>query len=235
MHILTARLFALALLLIGTVASAQAPAPWVAGKHYFVLQGPQQITVAPGKIEVTEAFSYGCPACNSFYPSMERLKNSLPANAEVTFLHASFNTSEQWPMFQRAFYTAQVLQLVDKTHQEMFKAVWKTGELALIDKKTNRLKKPAPTLEDAARFYNRVTGVDAAKFMSVSKGFAVDGKVRRAEKLLRDYGVDSTPTIIVNGRYRLTPITAGGEEQLIQLVNWLVAKETLQRSAAAGR
>ena len=234
MHTLTARLLALALLLIGTVATAQtpAPAPWVAGKHYFLVQGPQQISVPPGKIEVTEAFSYGCPACDSFYPIMERIKGSLPANAEVVYLHAAFRSDEQWPMFQRAFYTAQVLKLVDKTHQEMFKAVWKSGELGLIDKKNNRPKKP--TIEDAARFYNRVTGIDTAKFLSASKGFAVETKIRRAEKLVRDYGVDSTPTIIVNGRYRLTYTSAGGEEQLIQLINWLVAKESLQRSAAAG-
>ena len=237
MHTLTARLLALALLMVVSVAGAQAPAPapWVAGKHYFLVQGPQQISVAPGKVEVTEAFSYGCPACDSFYPVMERLNASLPSNAEVVYLHASFNTSEQWPMFQRAFYTAQVLKVADKAHKEMFTAIWKTGELAVIDKKTNRLKKPAPTIEDAARFYNRVTGVDTAKFLAASKGFAVDGKVRRAEKLIRDYAVDSTPTIIVNGRYRLTYTSAGSEEQLIQLVNWLVAKETMQRSAAAGR
>jgi thiol:disulfide interchange protein DsbA len=226
----------LALLMFATTAGAQqAPAPWAVGKHYFLVQGPQQISVAPGKIEVTEAFSYGCPACDSFYPVMERLKGSLPANAEVVYLHASFNTAEQWPMFQRAFYTAQVLKVADKAHKDMFAAIWKSGELSVIDKKTNRLKKPAPTIEDAARFYNRVTGTDTAKFLSVAKGFAVDGKVRRAEKLMRDYGVDSTPTIIVNGRYRVTASSAGGEEQLIQLVNWLVAKETLQRSANTGR
>ncbi len=234
MHKLTARLLGLALLMIGMAAGAQTQAPpWVVGKHYFLVQGPQQISVAPGKVEVTEAFSYACPACNSFLPIMERVRSSLPANAEMVYLPASFRSDEQWPMFQRAFYTAQVLKLADKTHEAMFAAIWKSGELAIVDKKTNQLKKPPPTLEDAARFYNRVAGVDIKKFLSVAKGFSVDSKVRRADKLIRDYGVDSTPTLIVNGRYRLTYTSAGGsDEQLIQLVNWLVAKETLQRSAA---
>jgi len=227
---LAAALLPAALLMIGTVANAQAPAEWVAGKHYFLVSGPQQVSVAPGKIEVTEAFSYGCPACNSFYPLMERLKATLPTNAEVVYLHASFNTAELWPMFQRAFYTAQVLKVADQAHQAMFQSIWKGGELALRDAKTGKPKKP--TLETAAAFYKRVAGVDPAKFLSVSKGFSVEGKIRRAEKLLRDYGVDSTPTMIVNGRYRLTITSAGGEQQLIQLVNWLVAKESLQRSAA---
>jgi thiol:disulfide interchange protein DsbA len=182
---------------------------------------------------VTEAFSFGCSACNSFYPVMERLKASLPTNAEVVYLHASFRSDEQWPIFQRAFYTAQVLKLAEQTHKAMFDAIWKGGELALRDPKTSKPRKP--TIDDAARFYNRVAGVDVQKFLAVAKGFTVEGKVRRADKLMRDYGVDSTPTIIVNGRYRLTAQSAGGEQELIQLVNWLVAKESLQRSASINR
>lgn len=235
MHTIAVRLLALALLMMGATAGAQTPTAWVAGKHYFPVQGPQQVSVAPGKIEVTEAFSYACPACNQFYSTMEQLRKSLPANAEVVYLPASFRADENWPMFQRAFYTAQVLKLVDKTHEEMFKAIWTTGELGIIDQKTRRPKKSMPTIEDAARFYNRITGVDTAKFLSAAKGFSVEGKVLRANKLVRDYGVESTPTIIVNGRYRLTVGSAGGVPQMIELVNWLVAKETLQRSANVSR
>jgi protein dithiol oxidoreductase (disulfide-forming) len=224
----------LAVLLMAATSSAQAPQQWIAGKHYFLVNGPQQVSVAPGKIEVTEVFSYGCSACNFFYPLMERIKASLPSNAEVTYLHASFNAAEQWPMFQRAFITAQVLKVADQSHKAMFDSIWKGGELALRDGK-GVPKKPAPTIETAAGFYKRVAGVDSAKFLSVAKGFAVEGKVRRAEKLIRDYGADSTPTMVVNGRYRLTATSAGGEQELIELINWLVAKESMQRSANAGR
>jgi thiol:disulfide interchange protein DsbA len=40
------------------------------------------------------------------------------------------------------------------------------------------------------------------------------------------YKVDRTPTIIVNGKYRLHVESAGGTDQLIDLVKYLVAKET---------
>ena len=56
---------ALALLLISMFAAtghaADVPAPWEAGKHYFIIDPPQQHD-SGGKIEVTEVFSYGCPA-----------------------------------------------------------------------------------------------------------------------------------------------------------------------------
>ena len=40
------------------------------------------------------------------------------------------------------------------------------------------------------------------------------------------YGIDRTPTIIVNGKYRLYVQSAGGPDEVIELVKWLVAKES---------
>jgi len=54
----------------------------------------------------------------------------------------------------------------------------------------------------------------------------VDLKVRTDEDLITGYKVDRTPTIIVNGKYRLHVESAGGTDQLIDLVKYLVAKET---------
>jgi len=199
---------------------------WTEGKHYFLVNPPKIPAVAPGKVEVTEVFSYGCPACNLFVPVAHKLQQSLPANALLTYLPASFNPSEDWPMFQLAFCTAQALGLADQTHDAMFDAVWKTGELAVSDPATQRIKGHLPTIEDAARFYNRRTGVPIDKFLSTAKSFAVDVKVRSAEDAIQAYRVDRTPTIIVNGKYRLHVESAGGTDQLVELVNWLVAKET---------
>jgi thiol:disulfide interchange protein DsbA len=96
----------------------------------------------------------------------------------------------------------------------------------VVNPKTERLIQPAPTIQDAARFYARLTGVSAAKFIAASNSFGVVTKMHEADQYIEDCGVDQTPTIIVNGKYRLTPITAGGNDQLIELVKYLVAKES---------
>jgi thiol:disulfide interchange protein DsbA len=207
-------------------ASSREATNWTEGKHYFLVNPARVPSVAPGKVEVTEVFSYGCPACNIFVPVMHKLKQTLPANAVLTYLPASFNPSEDWPMFQLAFCTAQALGVAEQTNDAMFDAVWKTGELAVIDPVTQRIKSHLPTLEDAARFYNRVAGVPIDKFLSTAKSFAVDTKVRSAEDAIQAYRVDRTPTIIVNGKYRLHAESAGGNDELIELVKWLVVKET---------
>jgi protein dithiol oxidoreductase (disulfide-forming) len=217
---------ALALILASGAGTVRADTTWVPGVNYFLIEPARPTSVPPGKVEVTEVFSYGCPACNAFVAIMRQLKQSLPANAVVDFVPAAFQTSEDWPMFQQAYITAQALGVADKAHEAMFDAVWKTGELAIIDPNTQALKSPPPSIEDAARFYARQTGVPAATFMNMAKSMPVDMKIKGDNDLMIQYRIDRTPTIIVNGKYRLHTESAGGSDKLIELVNYLVAKET---------
>jgi thiol:disulfide interchange protein DsbA len=205
---------------------------WKEGTHYFAVKPPQPTNVPAGKIEVMEVFSYGCPACNAFLPVMNQLKAALPPNAQIVYLPASFVPAEDWPMFQRAYFAAQALGIADRTHDAMFNAIWNTGELAVSDPNTHQLKKPLPSIEDAARFYSRVAGVKVADFLAAAKSFGVDTKMRMADEQIGRAQALSTPTIIVNGKYRLQANTAGGYTQLIELVKYLVAKETPTRTAA---
>ncbi len=221
------RLF-VALLVSSAVAPwASAQTQWVEGRNYFVLQPAQPTSAGPGKIEVTEVFSYACPACNAFHTLMDQLQSSLPPNVVVNFVPASFSPAEDWPMFQRAYYTAQVLGLVNRrTSDAMYDAVWKTGELATMVSGPNgeRLKVPAPTISDAAQFYAHQAGVDPKSFVQAANSFGVDSKMRQADQYAKDCGVDQTPTIIVNGMYRITGPSAGGYPQLVEITKYLVSK-----------
>lgn len=216
-------------LMLMAAASVHAADAWKLGQHYVELKPAKPTNVAPGKIEVLEVFSYGCPYCYQLYPFVDQLKASLPKSAEVCYLPASFIPAESWPLFQRAYYTADALGLVDKTHGAMFDAIWKTGELAIVDFRTNRLKRPAPTIEDAAAFYSRVAKVKPSDFLAAAKSFSVTAKMQRADYLVKSYPVDETPTFIINGKYKLTPTTAGGFDKVIELVKFLVAKESAIR------
>jgi protein dithiol oxidoreductase (disulfide-forming) len=205
---------------------ARAATAWTEGVNYFLVVPARPTSVAPGKVEVTEVFSYACPACNIFQPTMHKLKQSLPPNAILDYLPAAFNPSEDWPMFQQAYLTAQVLGIEAQSHDAMFDAVWKGGDLSITDPSTRGLKSRMPTIEDAAKFYSQRSGVPVDKFLAAAKSFSVDLKVRSADDLIAAYRVDRTPTIIVNGKYRLHVESAGDPDKLIELVKFLVAKET---------
>jgi len=222
----SASLLAGVLLMLGSVTQA---ATWVAGKQYSVLPQAQRTSVPAGKIEVMEVFSYGCPHCNQFQVILKKLKASLPANTQIVYLPASWNTAENWPTFQRAFLTAQALGVAEKAHEAVFDAIWRTGELGITEPSTGRIKSQLPTIEDMARFYQRVTGVKAADFVAASKSFGVDLKVRQADAQIKAMQVPSTPTLVVNGKYRVNNENLGSNDEMIELVKYLVA---LENSAA---
>jgi thiol:disulfide interchange protein DsbA len=221
-------------LVLGLATAANA-APYEAGKQYDVIPQAQRTNVAPGKVEVMEVFSYGCPACDHFQPTMKKLKAALPANAQLVYLPASWNAAENWPTFQRAFLTAKSLGVAEKAHDQMFDAIWNEGgELRILEGGANGpLKKNLPTIEDIARFYQKVTGAKAADFVAASKSFSVDLKIRQADAQIIAMKVIQTPTLVVNGKYRLNNQYMNTPEDVIGLVKFLVAKEAGSAPAAA--
>ncbi len=210
-----------------TLGHAQAPASetFTEGKNYFLIEPAQPGTV-DGKVEVVEIFSYACPACNAFQPTIKKLRAALPANAVMTYLPASFRPDEDWPVFQRAYYAAQALGIADKVHDALFDAVWKDdGTLRITDARTHPPLKPMPSIEDVAKFFAG-HGVSVDDAIGTANSFAVNAKMKRADALLKAYGVDSTPTLVVAGKYRVTARSAGDLDKLVPLVNYLVAKES---------
>ncbi len=213
------------LVALALTSIAHAATTPIEGVNYFLVSPAQPTSVPPGKIEVAEFFSYACPFCYQFNPLVRQLKASLPSNAQMVFIPASFNPSEDWPTFQRATCAAQILGILDKTHDQVFDAVWKTGELAVADPNTHRIKNPLPSIEDVAKYYNHISGVPVQKFLETSTSFAVDTAMRRDDSLVVAYHVDSTPTLIVNGKYRITGPAAGGMTGMIEVAKFLVDKE----------
>jgi thiol:disulfide interchange protein DsbA len=222
-----ARLALFSLIAVFSAVNAEAtPARWVEGTNYIVLDAVQHTNVPAGKVEVMEVFSYGCIYCNQFQPVMEKLRQKLPANAQIVYLPASFSKAEDWPVFQRGYFAAQALGVAQRAHQGMFDAVWKTGELAVIDSDTNRLKQPQPSLDDVARCYGHLTGVKPEVFLAAAQSFAVDTKMRAADAQVTAMQIPGTPCLVVNGKYRVVMDSVGTPDEIIAIVNFLVARES---------
>jgi thiol:disulfide interchange protein DsbA len=219
---LSVLLFGLAFAALGHAADDA----FVAGTNYFPVE-PAQPTSSGDKNEIVEVFSYACPACNAFQSTMQKVKAALPPNTDLVYLPASFRPDEDWPTFQRAFYAAQALGLVDKSHDAIFDAVWKDdGTLRISDATTHRPIKPMPTIENIGTFFAAKFGVKAEDFVATANSFAVNAKMKRADAQLKAYGVDSTPTLIVNGKYRFTATSAGSLDKVIPLIKFLIAKDS---------
>ncbi len=218
--------------LLVAAGAAQAEPVWTEGAQYFLVDPPQPTSVAGGKVELVEVFSYACPACNHFNPVIDQLKAALPTGVQWRFLPAAWHPEEDWKVFQRAYFAASALGIADRLHDRIYDAVWKSGELATMDAGGMRLKSPLPSLADVARYYEQAAKLKPGAFLDAAHSFSVDAKMREADAQIIAYRADSTPTLIINGKYRLTPVSAGSGEQFIALAKWLVAKESNGRKPA---
>ncbi len=198
--------------------AATAPVAAEAGKTYFPID-PAEPTASGDKVEVLEVFSYACIHCAHFQPYADEIKSKLPDYAQFSYMPAIFN--EQWEAFARAFYTAQSLGLLATTHQALFDAV-------------HRDHRPIRSFDDIVAFYGE-HGADVEKFKQVAASFEIESKLARSRSLVPKYGVDGTPTIIIDGKYRITAGSAGGYPQLVTLVDTLVKKAHAERLAAKGK
>jgi len=223
-------------LLLATVAGlafAQTPQQWTEGKQYFAIPNPQP-TNQPDKVVVTEVFSFGCPACNEFEPYLDKLRAELPSGAVLEFVPASWHPNEDWQVFQRAYFTAKALGVdTPASHDAMFKAIWgPNGPLQTYDQTTQRPKDEAnlPKIEDVAKFYAKF-GARPDEFVATANSFSVNLEMKRADQQVMAWGADSTPTIVIDGKWRLTPTSAQGGQQAVDLTLYLVNKELAAKKA----
>ena len=196
-------------------ASNPAQAPRL-GVDYEVMPIPQP-TYGQGKIEVAEVFSYRCIHCAEFQPSVNIWKKTMPADVRWEYVPGVFGGS--WDDFARAYFAAEILGVQKRTHDAVFKGVF-----------VDQLIKTG-TLEEIADMYGKF-GVDKAKFLSTMQSFGVTAKLNRARQFALRTGVTATPTIIVNGKYRVNVTADRGFNGMLSTLNYLIAKERAEAPKA---
>ncbi len=184
------------------------PINFAEGKGYKDLAAVQA-TQDKTKVEVIEFFWYGCPHCYQFEPELEKWKATLPKN--VQFIRQPAVFSAVWGKHAKAYFTAEVLGVVDKVHADLFDA---------IQVKKQKLESEA----DLAAFF-MAHGVAKADFTAAYNSFIVDTKMRKAKAMGPRYGLTGVPAVIVNGKYLVNGRSAGSHEKMITVINDLIAQE----------
>jgi thiol:disulfide interchange protein DsbA len=186
---------------------------FVAGEHYMVLDEPVP-TKDDRKLEVIEAFSYGCANCYGMESLLQEWR--LQQSGDVTFrqFHAVWNPAME--LYARAFFVAQQLGIAETLHRPLFKAI-------VVEHRQ---------LQDAralAQFFAQ-HGVEEQAFLAAFNSAAVTSQIKSAEARTRSYNLASVPEIVVNGRYRVDPMRAGGRSQMLEVVDFLLETERERRS-----
>ena len=197
-------------------AQATAGAPRL-GTDYEVITPAQPLFGAPGKIEVAEVFSYHCIHCADFQPFVDRWKGNLRPDTRLTYVHAAFGGVID--NIARGFYAAESMGATDRTHRAFFNAFH-------VERKIK-----TGSIDEVADVYASL-GLDRAALLSTMNSFAITSKVNRAKQFAQRTGVSATPTVIVNGKYRVSATADRGFEGMLQTIDYLVARE---RAANAAR
>ncbi|WP_217535849.1 thiol:disulfide interchange protein DsbA/DsbL [Stenotrophomonas sp. GbtcB23] len=186
------------------------PAP-VEGTDYVVIANGKPFQPATGKIEVAEVFGFVCPACAAFQPLIGPWKAGLPSDVNFVYVPAMFGGT--WDDYAKAFYAAQALNLEDKTHEALYKAIHVDQAL--------KGERGRDSVQDIAAFYAK-HGADAKQFEAAMSSFAVSAKTSAAKQFAQRSQITGTPSVIVNGKYL---VKGKSFPDMLRIADHLIARE----------
>lgn len=188
------------------------------GAEYTTLSTPQPVQATGKKVEVIEFFAYHCPACNAFEPTLNQWVKKQGDNVVLRRIHLPFQGATDPEA--HLFLTLEAMGKLEEYHHRVFRAVHLERQ---------RLMKDDAIIEWAVK-----NGLDRAKFMEAWNSFGVMTKLRRLGAVSQAYKVSSTPTIVIDGKYVVSPGsvqevnkiqgTAQVMEATTQVMDALVAK-----------
>ncbi len=199
-------------LLTGNVAVAAMPVVPREAAQYVRLDHPQPVQES-AKHEAVEFFWYDCYHSQQLELPLERWAERHRADVVLRRVPAV------WPggpderaqlAHARLYYTLERLGAVDHLQLDVFRAVQ--------EQHTDL------TTDDRAAGWAMLHGLDAAKFRAAYRSPEVDRATQEASALFRRYEVAELPTVVVQGRYRTGPGTAGGVDQVPVVLDRLVAQ-----------
>lgn len=155
-----------------------------AGRDYVAIV-PAQTTDNPMKIEVVE-FSYGCPHCSDFHPTVSKWAAKLPADVAFRRVPVSFGRA-QWASLSKLFYALEATGDLARLDGAVFHALHEKG-LKLYDDKS------------IAEWVS-AQGVDAKKFYDAYNAFGVVSKVKRGDQLAQGSKIQGVPALVIDGKY----------------------------------
>lgn len=211
-----ARALVVTMALLPLACSAADEPKYQLGVHYKAVR-QAQTPANPAKIEVLEVFSYSCPHCFQFEGPLDKWLGKKPADVE--FLRLPHTLGQPAGMVRnKAMYTASMLGVFEPFHRALFGAIHGQG-------------KPMASVEDVRSLFVQSTGLKAEEFDGAYNGFAVDSRFRMGENVIRGLGITSVPTLVVEGKYSISPRAGGGFTEMLAVADFLIEQARQERKS----
>ncbi|HSC05561.1 MAG TPA: thiol:disulfide interchange protein DsbA/DsbL [Steroidobacteraceae bacterium] len=188
---------------------------WQQGVNYKLLVPAQPTSAPPDKVEVVYIFWYACGHCYALDPYLHAWNDKKAPYIEFTRLPVMWGPAHR--AHARLFYTLAALGKVDELHSAVFKEIQ-------VNKNVLVSNDPIETEQMQVEFAKR-HGISEDEFRKAYNSFAVETSLQRADQLTKRYQVGGVPFIVINGKYTTDVGSAGGQNQLVALINDLAARE----------
>lgn len=168
------------------------------GAEFTTLASPQATQAAGKKVEVIEFFAYHCGACNAFEPTLVNWAKKQGDNIVMRRIPLPF----QGPLDPEArlFLTLEAMGKLDEYHHRVFRAV--------------HVERKRLTKDDDIIAWATSNGLDKAKFMEAWNSFGVQTKLKRLPQIADAYKASSTPTVVIDGKYVVSPATVAQSNKI---------------------
>ncbi|MCG8673228.1 MAG: thiol:disulfide interchange protein DsbA/DsbL [Pseudomonadales bacterium] len=180
---------------------------FVAGDHYLVVGDVN--APKPAKPAVLEFFSYGCPHCEQLEPALLEWKQKHGDG--ITFSRVPAQWNAYFKSLGQLYLTLEAMGVADKHSGKVFKYIHKQ-------------KKPLRKKAQIFAFVEKQLGIPKSEFEKAWDSKAVKEKLTDAGTKLRQFKVSGVPALLVNERYYVSVKTAGSEEGLFEIVDFLLQK-----------
>lgn len=178
------------------------------GRDYVAIV-PAQVTDNPARLEVIEFFSYGCPHCSDFHPTVSKWAASLPSDVVFKRVPISFGRP-QWASLSRLYYALEATGELSKLDGAVFRALHQDGKKLYDDK--------------SIIAWVSAQGVDSKKFSDAYNSFGVISQAKRADQMAQAYKIQGVPALAVDGKYLVTGKEVKGYPDLVALADQVIDK-----------
>ncbi len=196
-------------------SALQSGEKYIEGTHYQKMSVPVPSIVGKDKVEITEIFRFGCPACFKFEESYQVWAEKKPAFIE--FVKNPVIWDKTTTIHAQAYYAGKALGVESEVSMAIFEAIHKNA-------KTRKEAMNAMTDEDDIISAYVSFGVEEAKATKMYSSFGIKSKVNQADGRARAFAISGTPEIFVDGRYRITTATAGSFDNMLSVATYLAEK-----------
>lgn len=170
-------------LITGSIPTAAAER-FIEGTHYEIIDAPKS-----KQPEVVEYFSFYCTACFRFEAIAADLKSAFPNSFRKSHTSGLSPKGNMGAKMTQAYALALLSEKSDAFNRVVFNTNF------VVRKQIDSVAKLTSALEEA--------GLSSTEINNGFNSFSVQAKARQMEKEALDRDVRGTPTLIINGKYKI--------------------------------